>query len=424
MVQRQWQTNGRMYTCFTCVGCNSNQQIPCQQTYAPPQPAYSPPGAYQQQNTPCGNSQMANRPQGAWAQFQNPQTSNCNCPAANQMTCQKAAPSGCVENGFVYQPGQVAVRNIGNGQMLKCQCVAVRNEATWRCDNHNQRPAGARTPSETGFQSPNGKVKTCYDGTMPGVPFLPSETWQSKRENKDYQCACKQFNGKLRTECFIRNKSKERRPFCIDRKSENIKEVGEKWIANKKDCICLLDSNGETRVDCKMKKNAGCIIKGKIVRFEDTVNIDKNKQCRCEERGEINCYSLCSKESFNYRPGEISVNTADDGSVLSCTCRPDSKWNCDLSNPETGVENFNFTVPSIDHLDKPPVQVKKSKFSNLINSIEDNNDYSSTKNFSQTDPPNKKKKKAINFNSNNKTDHSNYTNDTRIRVLRRGRVRL
>ena len=123
---------------------------------------------------------MAQRPpQGAYFP-QNPGTSNCNCLAANQMTCQQPPPSGCVENGVVYQSGQVAVRNMGNGNMLKCQCVLVRNEATWRCDSHNQRPAGARTPSEAGFQSPKEKMRTCYDGTMPGVPFLPSETWQSK----------------------------------------------------------------------------------------------------------------------------------------------------------------------------------------------------------------------------------------------------
>jgi hypothetical protein len=83
---------------------------------------------------------------------------------------------GCEENGQFFGLYQVSVKTDLNGGMIKCQCIPMRQEAVWRCaapTNHQQQQT---KPPLTAFNSRKPHKKTtCYDGNMPGVPFLPNE---------------------------------------------------------------------------------------------------------------------------------------------------------------------------------------------------------------------------------------------------------
>ena len=352
IVQRQWQNLGRLYTCYTCMGCM--MAIPCQQQiYSPqqrPQPAMVNPVMTQ---SPCGQPMAAaQRPQRPLI------TNNCQCNN-NGRTCSQPHTRGCEENGQFYEIGQSTVKSIGTG-FIKCQCIARRNEAVWRC---NPQPAQAATVQRT-------KQKTCYDGTMPGVPFLPNEVWRSTRKDKQYSCTCKKMeNGKSRTECALvrTDRLPDNTLYCIDRKTEQKREINQKWESGSRECACLVNIQGQPTIDCRNKKDAGCIIKGRHVRFEDVVDVAAGQQCECGPRGVVNCFRTCTKSSKTYTPGQTTITKSMDGSNLECKCESDGEWKCDvatristqISSNKTEDSPYTFTTTNLDNYESTIEEISR-----------------------------------------------------------------
>ena len=318
MIQRQWSNLGRLYTCYTCMGCM--MAIPCQQQiYQPqmrPQPAMMAPIGQSPVASPCQQMAAQQRP----SMMSNNNNNNCQC-AQNRRTCSQPHTRGCEEAGQFYAVGQSTVKPMSNGGFIKCQCIPKRNEAVWRCNPMPQQANVGRATT---------KHRTCYDGTMPGVPFLPNEQWKSTREDKQYSCSCKKRpNGKSRTECSLLSNQNEpnQRPYCIDTKSETKKEINEKWESGSRECACLLDISGKPTIDCRKKMDSGCIIKGSLVRFGDVVPVGEGQRCKCSERGMVDCFTLCMKNNAEFNPGET---TTTNGGGL-CTCVGEGEWQCEMT---------------------------------------------------------------------------------------------
>ena len=98
-----------------------------------------------------------------------------------------------------------------------------RGEAVWRCGEGKPQMAATNQKVVTSGRS-------CYDGTMPGVPFLPNEVWQSKRNEEQYSCRCNQDKKKPRTECKQINQSENQQPQCVDKKTGTVRNFNEKWL--------------------------------------------------------------------------------------------------------------------------------------------------------------------------------------------------
>jgi hypothetical protein len=98
--QRQFQNLGRLYTCYTCMGCQ--MAIPCQQQIFQPQPAYSAQPAFAaqpaysqpnySQNTPCQKMAAVQQRPNLMTNRQMP-SNNCNC-ASDQRTCNQPITKG------------------------------------------------------------------------------------------------------------------------------------------------------------------------------------------------------------------------------------------------------------------------------------------------------------------------------------------
>lgn len=259
----------------------------------------------------------------------------------------------------MFELGEVTVKEINNS-FMKCQCVKKRGEAVWRC-GHSQP---AQAPATEGRQTTK---KSCYDGTMPGVPFLRNEVWQSKRDDAQYSCRCNGGtgpDGKLRTECrkldtnSPTTDTSQPQPQCVDRKTGAVYQFKSTWMASdgKRECSCLIDIQGRPAIDCRIRENIGCVIGGKNVAYKDQVQMDTESICKCGPRGDVSCYKPCRKLNKNYEPGEITVTKGIDGSQLVCSCDQQGFWKCDLIGGDidstvgpTNRPKFGFSTTNLDH---------------------------------------------------------------------------
>ena len=189
--------------------------------------------------------------------------------------------------------------------------------------------------------------RSCYDGTMPGVPFLPNEVWQSKRNEEQYSCRCNQDKKKPRTECKQINQSENQQPQCVDKKTGTVRNFNEKWLSsdNQRECACLMDIRGNPTIDCRTKDNIGCVIGGKNIQYLGKTVLN-GKTCKCGPRGAVDCFKTCVKQNKSYEPGEITTTKGNDGSQINCKCAPQGFWKCDLvgGNPGKLIKYFDQMI--------------------------------------------------------------------------------
>ena len=87
------------------------------------------------------------------------------------------------------------------------------------------------------------------------------------------------------------------------------------------------------------------LIKGRMVRYQDVVDVAEREQCKCGPRGSVSCYQICVKNGQTFAPGQNSVTDGADGTSLECDCLEGGEWSCAIKTSFSSSSSSSQRYP-------------------------------------------------------------------------------